>query len=94
MAEHHRNWIMHFLIRLIAIPIAFVLFYQAIRGGKADPMGLALVYAFISVTLISFVYFGIESIVLYRRKLFSEFYCSIFLFSSAVVGVFVILSIL
>ncbi len=94
MKEHKTNWIIHIIIRLLAIPLLFIVVYQIILDGKTDPMGFGMIYAFISVTFICFNYFSIESIVFYVRKNKTKLYCNLFILAFASTGILVTLAIL
>jgi len=73
----YKNWIGHLLIRIFALPIAFIMLYMVILGGRSDSMGLGLVYAFLALAIIGVLFLAIEAIWLYRRKLTNKFLANI-----------------
>ena len=77
----YKNWIGHLLIRIFALPIAFIMLYMVILGGRSDSMGLGLVYAFLALAIIGVLFLAIEAIWLYRRKLTNKFLANIFDFN-------------
>ncbi|MCX3263811.1 hypothetical protein [Pedobacter agri] len=72
-----KNWISHLLIRIFALPIAFIMLYMIILGGRSDSMGLGLVYAFLALAIIGVLFLSIEAIWLYRKKLLNKFLANI-----------------
>jgi len=76
-----KNWVSHLLIRIVALPLAFILLYIIILGGKSDSIGLGLIYAFLALAVIGILFLGIEAISLYRKKLRNKFACNIVMLS-------------
>jgi len=77
MKRNDKSWIIHLVLRLIAIPALFVIIYWLMLDGRGDPMGLGLVYAILIQGAAGILLLGIEAIVLYRKKVWSKFYCNI-----------------
>lgn len=71
------TWVKHLLIRIFALPLVFILIYMMVLGGKTDPMGLGLIYAFLALAAVGFIFLGIEAVVLYRKKRMNKFYCNV-----------------
>lgn len=88
------SWVVHLFVRIIMLPLLFILIYQMIRGNKSDPMGFGLVYTFITITIISVFYFGVEAIILYRQRKWTKFYCDIFLLTIATICLLIITTVL
>lgn len=86
-----KGWIVHLITRMVAIPLLFVIIYQVILGDRTDPMGFGLVYAFITTACLCFLYFGIECIVLYRKKQVAKFYVNLLLLFVSIFSILIIL---
>ena len=92
--KEHTAWVLYLFIRLVAVPLLFLLVYLIILTGRKDPMGYGLVYAFIATSWSCLLYFGIESVVLYRKKRKTKLVINLFLTAISALGaltVFIIL---
>lgn len=92
--KEHTAWVLYLIIRLVAVPLLFLLVYLIILNGRKDPMGYGLVYAFIATSWSCLLYFGIESVVLYRKKRKTKLVINLFLTAISALGaltVFIIL---
>lgn len=86
-----KGWIRHLLIRIAAIPIAFIMLYIIILGGKSDSMGLGLIYAFLALSIIGILFLAIEAVSLYKRKLQNKLTCNLILLAVILCSVFALL---
>lgn len=85
-SKKRTDWIMHLVVRLVAIPLLFVAIYRIVLLDKTDPMGLGALYAFITTSWLCLLFFGIESVVLYRKKRKAKFYINLVLTAIACLG--------
>ena len=85
---------MHLVVRLAAIPLLFTIIYRIIFVDKTDPMGFGALYAFITTSWLCLLFFGIESVILYRKKRKAKLYINLFLTVIACLGACTILTVL
>jgi len=91
MIKEKTSWIKHLLIRIFALPIIFLFIYIIILGGKSDPMGLGLIYAFLGLSAVGILFLIVEAVLLYRKRLMHQFYCNLFLLSVVLLSLFALL---
>lgn len=63
-----KQQILHATYRIIAILLAFIFGYVIILNGSSDPMGLGLVFAFITIAIIAPLLLIIEAIIISKKR--------------------------